>query len=79
MALSWGVESYLVERVKHTDQLMVQADDVLLGENLAALGDKVVVISGSPPGKAGTTNDMRVHIVGEGHNPQKPDPEELDH
>ncbi|RFA09382.1 pyruvate kinase [Subtercola boreus] len=79
MALSWGVESYLVDRVKHTDQLMVQADDVLLGENLAALGDKVVVISGSPPGKAGTTNDMRVHIVGEGHNPQKPDPEELDH
>src|ERR1700712_1225757 len=79
MALSWGVESYLVDRVKHTDQLMVQADDVLLGENLAAVGDKVVVISGSPPGKAGTTNDMRVHIVGEGHNPQKPSPDELDH
>ncbi|PPF86311.1 pyruvate kinase [Subtercola sp. Z020] len=79
MALSWGVESYLVDRVKHTDQLMVQADDILLGENLAALGEKVVVISGSPPGKAGTTNDMRVHIVGEGHNPQKPDPDELDH
>src|ERR1700710_2148863 len=27
MALSWGVESYLVERVNHTDQLMVQVDD----------------------------------------------------
>ena len=79
MALSWGVESYLVDRVKHTDQLMVQVDDILLGENLAALGEKVVVISGSPPGKAGTTNDMRVHIVGEGHNPQKPSPDELDH
>jgi pyruvate kinase len=79
MALSWGVESYLVERVKHTDQLMVQADDILLGENLAVLGDKVVVISGSPPGKAGTTNDMRVHIVGEGHNPQMPAPHEIDH
>ncbi|MEF2979192.1 pyruvate kinase [Subtercola sp. YIM 133946] len=79
MALSWGVEPYLVERVKHTDQLMVQADDVLLGEGKAQIGDKVVVISGSPPGKAGTTNDMRVHIVGEGHNPQKPAPDELDH
>ncbi|MCU1479625.1 MAG: pyk [Subtercola sp.] len=79
MALSWGVDPYLVDRVKHTDQLMVQADDVLLGENMAQLGDKVVVISGSPPGKAGTTNDMRVHIVGEGHNPQKPSPDELDH
>ncbi|QWT23319.1 pyruvate kinase [Subtercola sp. PAMC28395] len=79
MALSWGVESFLVDRVKHTDQLMVQVDDVLLGENMAEVGDKVVVISGSPPGKAGTTNDMRVHIVGEGHNPKKPDPDELDH
>ncbi|MEA9986308.1 MULTISPECIES: pyruvate kinase [Subtercola] len=79
MALSWGVESYLVARVNHTDQLMVQVDDVLLGEKLAELGDRVVVISGSPPGKAGTTNDMRVHIIGEGHNPQKPDPDALDH
>lgn len=77
MALSWGVESFLVGRVKHTDQMMVQVDDVLLGENKAALGDKVVVISGSPPGKAGTTNDMRVHVVGEGRNPREP--ESFDH
>ncbi|RZS58829.1 hypothetical protein EV141_0036 [Microcella putealis] len=27
-------------------------------------GDKVVVISGSPPGIPGGTNDIRVHTVG---------------
>ncbi|WP_291042470.1 pyruvate kinase, partial [Herbiconiux sp.] len=73
MALSWGVRSYLVDRVKHTDELMVQVDDILLGNGRAALGDKVIVISGSPPGTAGTTNDMRVHIVGSAHNPLAPE------
>jgi pyruvate kinase len=73
MALSWGVQSYLVARVTHSDELMVQVDDVLLGLGRAQLGDKVIVISGSPPGIAGTTNDMRVHIIGSAHNPLKPD------
>ncbi|TAJ46181.1 MAG: pyruvate kinase [Herbiconiux sp.] len=73
MSLSWGVQSYLVERVKHTDELMVQVDDVLLGLGRAQLGDKVIVISGSPPGVAGSTNDMRVHVIGSAHNPLKPD------
>jgi pyruvate kinase len=72
MALTWGVESYLTERVKHTDQLMVQVDEVLLGRELAQQGDKVVVICGSPPGKSGTTNDMRIHVVGSALNPSKP-------
>ncbi|MCS5719475.1 pyruvate kinase [Herbiconiux sp. CPCC 205763] len=73
MALSWGVQSYLAPRVTHTDELMVQVDDVLLGLGRAQIGDKVIVISGSPPGVSGTTNDMRVHIIGSAHNPLKPD------
>jgi pyruvate kinase len=73
MALSWGVQSYLVARVTHTDELMVQVDDVLLGLGRAQIGDKVIVISGSPPGISGTTNDMRVHVIGSAHNPLKPE------
>jgi pyruvate kinase len=64
MALTWGVESHLVERVKHTDQMFEQVDHALLSDGLVEAGDKVVVISGSPPGVAGSTNDMRVHVVG---------------
>src|SRR5215216_3719411 len=48
MALIWGIESYLVDRVTHTDAMYHQVDEVLLRENLAEIGDKVVVISGSP-------------------------------
>ena len=53
MALIWGIESYVTDRVSHTDAMFKQVDEVLLGEKLAEVGDKVVVISGSPPGVGG--------------------------
>ncbi|MET0860665.1 MAG: pyruvate kinase alpha/beta domain-containing protein, partial [Microbacterium sp.] len=54
------------------DQMIGQVDDVLLGQGLAEVGDKVVVISGSPPGIVGSTNDIRVHVVGDVHNEAAP-------
>jgi pyruvate kinase len=72
MALIWGIESFIVERVTHTDAMYQQVDEVLLREGLAELGDKVVVISGSPPGIPGSTNDLRVHIVGDAINQAAP-------
>jgi pyruvate kinase len=72
MALIWGIESYIVERVTHTDAMYLQVDEVLLREGLAVAGDKVVVISGSPPGIPGSTNDLRVHVVGDAINAQAP-------
>ncbi|WP_210505661.1 pyruvate kinase [Naasia sp. SYSU D00057] len=65
MALTWGIESFLVPRVKHTDQMFHQVEEVLMREGLATVGDKVVVISGSPPGIPGSTNDVRVHRIGD--------------
>jgi pyruvate kinase len=65
MSLIWGIESFVVDRVKHTDQMFHQVDEVLIREGLAEVGDKVVVISGSPPGISGSTNDLRVHRVGD--------------
>lgn len=65
MALNWGVTSFLVGKVTHTDQMVAQVDDVLYKNGLAVKGEKVVMVSGSPPGIPGTTNDIRVHVVGE--------------
>ncbi|MGO1769730.1 MAG: pyruvate kinase [Microbacterium sp.] len=65
MAMTWGIRSTLVEMVDHTDRMFHQVDDYLLEHDLAKVGDKVVVISGSPPGIAGSTNDLRVHRVGD--------------
>ena len=65
MALTWGIVSVLVPRVTHTDAMYPQVDKALLSRGMAEKGDKVVVISGSPPGTPGSTNDLRVHIVGD--------------
>jgi pyruvate kinase len=65
MALNWGVESFVVDRVTHTDQMVAQVDEVLSRTGKAENGEKVIIISGSPPGIPGTTNDIRVHVVGD--------------
>ena len=72
MALVWGVQSSLVDTVTYTDEYFRQVDDALIGEGLATYGEKVVVISGSPPGLPGTTNDMRVYVIGHAHNEVAP-------
>lgn len=72
MALTWGVQSSLVEHVAHTDLMFLQVDDFFLGQGLAKEGDKVVVISGSPPGIIGSTNDIRVHRIGDAVNGNAP-------
>ncbi|UOQ58393.1 pyruvate kinase [Leucobacter allii] len=65
MELTWGARSYLVERVESTDAMFAQVDEVLLAHSRAELGDKVLIIAGSPPGVVGTTNTLRIHRIGE--------------
>ncbi|GAB3047348.1 pyruvate kinase [Sediminivirga luteola] len=65
LALTWGVETYLVDTVKHTDQMARQVDTVLLGEGRAQEGELVVIVAGSPPGIVGSTNALRVHRLGD--------------
>jgi pyruvate kinase len=72
MALTWGIESFLVDRVTHTDAMYHQVDEKLIEAGLAEVGDKVVVISGSPPGSPGSTNDLRVHVIGDAINAVAP-------
>jgi len=72
MSMTWGVTSYLVDPVTHTDAMFVQVDDLLLSQGLAEVGEKVVVIAGTPPGIAGSTNDLRVHRVGDARNAAAP-------
>ncbi|MDN3494532.1 pyruvate kinase [Planococcus sp. APC 4015] len=65
-AMIWGVQTYLVPRGETTDELMTIIDDALLGNGLAEIGDRVVMTAGAPPGIAGSTNNVRMHIVGTG-------------
>ncbi|HEX5741249.1 MAG TPA: pyruvate kinase [Pilimelia sp.] len=64
LALCWGVESFLVPFVAHTDDMFAQVDQALLGLGRADVGEYVVVVAGSPPGTPGSTNTLRVHRLG---------------
>jgi pyruvate kinase len=64
LALSWGVETFLVPSVQHTDDMVRQVDFSLLSIGRLKEGDRVVVVAGSPPNTVGSTNLIRVHIVG---------------
>lgn len=65
MELTWGARSYEVPRVDSTDAMFAQADELLLERSRAQVGEKVVIIAGSPPGIVGTTNTLRIHRMGE--------------
>jgi pyruvate kinase len=64
LALCWGVETFLMPFVEHTDDMFRQVDQALLGLNRANPGDYVVIVAGSPPGTPGSTNTLRVHQLG---------------
>ncbi|MCZ2856997.1 pyruvate kinase [Blastococcus sp. VKM Ac-2987] len=64
LALSWGVETFLVPSVEHTDDMVAQVDFSLLSIGRLQVGDRVVVVAGSPPNTVGSTNLIRVHEVG---------------
>jgi pyruvate kinase len=68
LALTWGVESLVTPMVKHTDEMVLQADKMLIDGKRAEVGESVMIVAGSPPGIPGSTNAMRVHIVGDAVN-----------
>jgi len=65
LALSWGVEPFITPLVKTTDEMVKQVDAILIEENRVTKGEAIMIVAGSPPGIPGSTNAMRVHIIGD--------------
>jgi len=64
LTLSWGVETFLSPSVTHTDDMVRQVDTLLHDAGRVQHGDEVVIVAGSPPNTAGSTNALRVHKIG---------------
>jgi len=64
LALSWGVEAFLVSESSSTDEMVRHVDSSLRELGRADVGELIVIIAGVPPGVPGTTNGMRVHRIG---------------
>jgi pyruvate kinase len=68
LALTWGVETFIAPEVRHTDDMVHAVDSALVNANRCAIGDKIVIVAGSPPGSPGKTNALRVHRIGDAIN-----------
>jgi pyruvate kinase len=71
LALSWGVETFIVPPVRHTDEMVRQVETALIETGRCRNGDKVVIVAGSPPGTPGQTNALRVHRIGDAIAPDQ--------
>jgi pyruvate kinase len=63
--LSWGVIPMLVEEVANTEELFDNCVHKAVEEKYVFNGDLVVITAGVPLKTSGTTNLLKVHIVGD--------------
>ncbi|MDQ0220080.1 pyruvate kinase [Peribacillus cavernae] len=65
LALVWGVYPQMGTEAKTTDEMLESAIDASLNSDLVNHGDLVVITAGVPVGEAGTTNLMKIHLLGD--------------
>ena len=65
MALTWGVETFIVSPKDSTDDMIRQVDHAFLEMGRFERGDLVIIVAGAPPGTVGSTNLIHVHRIGE--------------
>jgi pyruvate kinase len=64
LMLAWGVFPVMGARVNTTDEMFKVAINAALTTHMIGQGDLVVITAGVPVGKSGTTNLMKVHVIG---------------
>ncbi len=65
LSLTWGTETFIVDHMESTDDMIRCADRELLLMGRYQRGDLVIIVAGAPPGTVGSTNLIHVHRIGE--------------
>lgn len=65
LSLVWGVHAIAGVKTHTTDEMLDVAVERGLSTNLFNRGDRVVITAGVPVGESGTTNLMKVHVIGD--------------
>jgi len=65
LALCWGVFPVQGPEAQTTDEMFDSAVNGAMNTGWLAAGDTVVITAGVPVGRAGTTNLMKIHHIGE--------------
>jgi pyruvate kinase len=64
LSLSWGIKPIMITEQNVTDELLSEAVDASERAGIVSQGELVVITAGVPLGISGTTNLMKVHVVG---------------
>ena len=64
MALYWGVLGRELPQMRDIDSLVDFATADLMSQGLCSPGERIVIVYGAPIGVSGSTNSIRVHVVG---------------
>jgi len=65
LALIWGVTPYVTEIMEGTDSMIENSTKIAVETGIVKNGDLVVITAGIPVGVSGSTNLIKVHIVGD--------------
>ncbi|TFJ93902.1 pyruvate kinase [Lentibacillus salicampi] len=65
LSLVWGVHAVMGSKAGSTDEVLDIAIDQGLGTGLFERGSRVIITAGVPIGESGTTNLMKVHVIGD--------------
>ena len=65
LALVWGVYPQLGQKAETTDEMLDVAVEESVNSGIVKHGDLVVITAGVPVGEAGTTNLMKIHVIGD--------------
>lgn len=65
LSLVWGVYPQMGPKAETTDDMLQTAIDQSLQSGIVSHGDLVVITAGVPVGEIGTTNLMKIHVLGE--------------
>lgn len=65
LALNWGVYVICSEKVETTDELIIKSAEKSFEEGFVKKGDLVVIAAGIPVNYVGSTNMLKVHIIGD--------------
>ncbi|SFD22234.1 pyruvate kinase [Clostridium uliginosum] len=65
LAFSWGVYPIVADKMTSTDEMMAKSVEIATEHKYVKKGDTVVIAAGVPVDKIGTTNLLKVSVVGE--------------
>lgn len=65
LTLVWGVYPIAGRRVSSIDEILQESVEQSVKQQYVGHGDVVIITAGVPVGKAGSTNLMKIHVIGD--------------